>query len=237
MSRDADGVTDGENGQSIDVDTDELGHRILQALWEVGGQGLGTEVRDAMGGVDTGIFNYRIRNHLEPSGAVVSQQVETDENHLPPKELTLTDAGKEYLKQLDSTPHGDTGVSERLDELESEIESLRDENQELRDLNHELQEKLDRSNLSGAMEKLSELERDVESVQGNISDVEGAVQEIESRTVIQSGMVPAAINGGVVLGNTCKKLLEEELGEQRVEDKRQEVKSLLKDDGSLVGDG
>lgn len=235
MSQQGNGGSGTGNSGIVDVDTDGLGNRILLILEEEGGEALSTELRRAMGGVEKDRFNYRVRNHLEPAGVVVTRRVEAEDSQIPPKELTLTEEGQEYVEQLDSVDQGDAGLAERLNELEAEVETLRQKNRELREVNRELREGLDQASLNEAMEKVSRLESEVSSLQSTVNTVDQAVGEMQSDPVIESDIAPAAINGGVVLGNTCKKLLEEELGEDRVEEKRQEVKQLLRDDGSLVG--
>jgi chaperonin cofactor prefoldin len=219
MSTDADPV----------VATDELGRRILATLRDEGGKAESTDLRNDLGGVDRDRFNYRVREHLKPAGAVETQEVDADVTHLPPNELILTDVGREYLQQLDEEDGLERSVSDRVDQLEQRVDDLQRENQELQEQNRELREALERSNAAG-------LEDELQTFRANIDSLQARVRAVEENPVVASNVAPGAIDTGLILGNTCKKLLEQILDEKTVEQKRVEMKEGFQDDGHLLAE-
>lgn len=211
------------------VATDELGRRILATLRDEGGRVESTDLRNDLGGVDRDRFNYRVREHLKPAGAVETQEVDADVTHLPPNELILTDVGREYLQQLDEEDGLERSVSDRVDQLEQRVDDLQRENQELQEQNRELREALERSNAAG-------LEDELQTFRANIDSLQARVRAVEENPVVTSNVAPGAIDTGLILGNTCKKLLEQILDEETVEQKRVEMKEGFQDDGHLLAE-
>jgi chaperonin cofactor prefoldin len=211
------------------IATDELGRRILATLRDEGGKAESTDLRNDLGGVDRDRFNYRVREHLKPAGAVETQEVDADVTHLPPNELILTDIGRKYLQQLDEEDGLERSVSDRVDQLEQRVDDLQRENQELQEQNRELREALERSNAAG-------LEDELQTFRANIDSLQARVRAVEENPVVASNVAPGAIDTGLILGNTCKKLLEQILDEKTVEQKRVEMKEGFQDDGHLLAE-
>jgi chaperonin cofactor prefoldin len=211
------------------IATDELGRRILATLRDEGGKAESTDLRNDLGGVDRDRFNYRVREHLKPAGAVETQEVDADVTHLPPNELILTDIGRKYLQQLDEEDGLERSVSDRVDQLEQRVDDLQRENQELQEQNRELREALERSNAAG-------LEDELQTFRANIDSLQARVRAVEENPVVASNVAPGAIDTGLILGNTCKKLLEQILDEKTVEQKRVEMKEGFQDEGHLLAE-
>jgi DNA-binding transcriptional ArsR family regulator len=212
--------------EAASEDVDETGVEILRLLAQRSGKADAAELRQAMDGVSPDSFNYRRREHLVAHGLVETHQPEpSPEGRVPPKVLTLTERGEDFLDSV--VDAGPVTLEERLDQLEEQVEVVRRENRELREENRELREAIERRDGG-------DVETELQSIRADMDTLQSRLRMVEDHPVITSDISPAAINGGVVLGNTCKRLFESELGEQHVEQVRTEVKSELRENGSLV---
>lgn len=209
-------------------DVDELGVEILERLLETGGQADSSEVRDAMGGVDPDKFNYRRRKYLVPYGLVETEQPAGETaGPMPAQILTLTEFGREFLDAVDDREP--VSVEARIKEIESDIESLRRENEQLREENQNLRRAVEQGGVGGGG-----MGGELDSLQAEIDTLQDRLRSVETHPVVASDVSPALIDAGVVLGNTCKKVLESELGEERVEKVRSETSASFEDDGDLL---
>lgn len=213
--------------QDVAEDIDETSVEMLRLLFERGGEADASQLRDAMEGVSVDSFNYRRREHLVPHGLVETNQPEPyDDGRIPPKELVLTSRGEKYLEEMVDLEPSD--LDGRVERLEQKIEELEETNQELRDGNRELRRTIEQMDATAVMNELDRMKGDISSLQSRVSTV-------ESHPVVEADHSTTAVNVGLTLGNTCKKLLEEEFGEERVEEKRQMMETRLTEDGHLVG--
>jgi hypothetical protein len=210
------------------IATDELGRQILNALRAEGGRAESTTLRDDLGGVERDRFNYRVREHLKPAGAVKTQEMEDDSHHLPPNELILTDTGREYLEQLENEGDLEQSVANRVEELERRVDDLHRENQELREENNRLQRTIEQSGVG-------DIEAELRGVKSDITALQDQIQSVQQHPILSFDRSAGAINAGLILGNTCKKLLEQELGEDVVSEKQDELRADLKESGDLLG--
>lgn len=207
-------------------DVDDVGVEILRLLSQRGGQADASELRTGMEGVTPDSFNYRRREHLVPHGLVETFQPEpSPDGRVPAKVLTLTERGEVFLESvIDDAP---VTIDERLDQLEEQVGVLSREKQELREENRELREAIERRDAE-------DVENELELLRNDIDQLQSRLRGVENHPVIASDITLAAINGGTILGNTCKRLFESEIGKQRVEETQVQVKSDLQDDGSLI---
>lgn len=215
-----------------DIDTTAV--EILQLLYERGGEADASELRDAMDGVSVDSFNYRRREHLVPHGLIETHQPEPyEDGRTPPKELMLTSRGEDYLEEMVELEPSD--LDGRLEQLEQRVEELETANQELRDKNRELEQVVEQMDATAVMNELENVKQDITSARDDIRSLQTRVSDVESHPVVAADKSHTALNVGLTLGNACKKLLEEELGDERVEEKRQTMKTRLSEDGNLIG--
>jgi hypothetical protein len=220
--------------QDVAEDIDETSVEMLRLLFERGGEADASQLRDAMEGVSVDSFNYRRREHLVPHGLVETNQPEPyDDGRIPPKELVLTSRGEKYLEEMVDLEPSD--LDGRVERLEQKIEELEETNQELRDGNRELRRTIEQMDATAVMNELEGVKRDITGLRDDLSSLRNRVSTVESHPVVEADHSTTAVNVGLTLGNTCKKLLEEEVGEERVEEKRQMMETRLTEDGHLVG--
>ena len=146
---------------------------------------------------------------------------------MPAQILTLTEFGREFLDAVDDREP--VSVEARIEEIESDIESLRRENEQLREENQNLRRAVEQGGVGGGG-----MGGELDSLQAEIDTLQDRLRSVETHPVVASDVSPALIDAGVVLGNTCKKVLESELGEERVEKVRSETSASFEDDGDLL---
>lgn len=83
-------------------------------------------------GIERAQIHYRLNEYLEPHSLVATHQPEGDPGSVPPKEIRLTDDGRELIEELDTgTDSGSVGdrlerIEERVDALQSTVQDLAD---------------------------------------------------------------------------------------------------------------
>lgn len=216
------------------VEVDNLCEEILEGVAQHGGTATSTQVRKLLGIDSTTRFNYRIREKLVPEGLVETRQPDPSPGEFPPKEITLTDHGKDYLESLDSQGRFGDDLAARLERLEEQVDSLRQENRELREENEELKAVIEQSNVEQIIGRVRELTDDVDSLQARVSDWEGTLGDLQSDPVIENETARKNINTGLILGNALRELAVEEYGEDRVMDLVSEKQEKFGEEGELI---
>jgi len=218
------------------VELDQTGVDILRALVQHDGTATSTELRKFLGLDSTTKFNYRVREYLAPEGLIKTHQPEPEPGGFPPKEITLTEHGKEYLEGLDSGDRNSGGIADRLDRLEEQVEGLRQENQELREENQELKEMIEGSDVEMVTGRVQELTDDVDRLQAKMSNMQEAIGETQSHPLIQSRETAEGFDAMLVMMNASRRIIEDEIegGEERHEQERAEVQETLSERGRLL---
>ena len=205
---------------SSDTVTDDLGKKIVEALADNDGHAKSTTLRDDLGGVDKDRFNYRVREHLEPTGIVETRRITEDNTNIPPNELILTEDGEEYLHQLKKNNKIERNLSERVEQLEVQVSTLQEENQELRKQNQQLQSSVNQL-------EINNFQQEIQEIQNEINDLQIRVATIEQRPVIENEVTPHIIDTAIIAGSTSQQFLIDEFGEEQVENTRERmIKSL-----------
>jgi hypothetical protein len=208
-----------------ELELDQLAKQILVSLEEIGGESNSRELRGELNGVKHSPFNYRLTTYLEPLGLVETHQPEAKPGDIPPKEITLTESGRDFLENIDGALGN--GVEDRLAWAEEQIDMLKRENQELREKNRELEAALEQAGTT-------DIQGDLRNIKNRLDSMEDRIGKVEQDPAIQSNITSGLINAGVILGNTSKRLLIEELGEDRVLNIRDQVKAEMEEEGELI---
>jgi FtsZ-binding cell division protein ZapB len=210
-------------------DVDEIGVEMLERLSEMGGQADSSELRDAMGGIDPDKFNYRRRKYLVPYGLIETEQPAGETaGPMPAQILTLTDLGREFLDAVaDREP---ASIEGRIENIESEIERLQRENEQLREENQELRRAVEEGGGGGGIGP------ELQSLQAEVNSLQDRVRSVETHPIVASDTSAAVIDTGLILGNSCKRLLEDVLDEETVEETRLDVKSSFKEEDKLLSE-
>jgi hypothetical protein len=218
-------------GNLVEIDT--LGIEILKAIMAHDGTSDSTALREYLGLDGRSRFNYRIDEYLEPNGLVDTHQPDPKPGMYPPKEISITEAGKEYLEKVDEDGES-RGVVERLERLEEQVDGLRRENQELREQNAELTEAIAESNVDMVVSRVPELEGDVDALQSKVGNLQDALGDLNSDPVVGNDFAPTAINTGFLLGNVARELLVEQVGEDRVAEVLDKKQAKLESDDKVL---
>lgn len=222
-----------ETAELDELDIDKLGHQMLTALEAVGGESNSKLLRRELEDVEPSSFNYRLTTYLEPLGLVETHQPEVKPGNIPPKEITLTEKGKEFLNE---TPVGgdENDLRSRIEHLEDRVETLTQENQELRNTNEELKSALEQQSGGDMVGELERVRSDLNGLESQVSRVESDLNSVQNKAVVDTDIAANLINAAFVQANACKVLLREELTEEEVEQKVTEVKQRLSEKGELI---
>jgi DNA-binding PadR family transcriptional regulator len=109
----------------VSHDLDRKSQRILEAIYNHGGDAQTSEIMEYTGIEKNGIVHYRINEKLEPQGLVESHKVEDGDRPLGVKISSLTDAGNKVVGQIFEEGNGPTLMQE-MEMLRSEVEDLRE---------------------------------------------------------------------------------------------------------------
>lgn len=211
-----------------EIEMDQKALDILSALNNLDGEANTRELRDFLGEMNKGPFHYRLDEYLEPQNLVTTHLPESEPGEFPAMRVSITDVGSEFLEQVDHDTGSDSKITRRVERLEERIETLEQENQSLRETNQELQRAVDQSGVG-------DMQAELRDMKGQVSSLQDQIRSVRQHPVLAHDGAAGAINAGVILGNTCKKLLEEELGEDRVVEKQEEMQSVLSEDDDLIG--
>lgn len=220
------------------VELDQLGVEILKALVQHDGTATSTEIRKFLGLDSTTKFNYRVREYLAPEGLVETHQPEPEPGGFPPKEITLTEHGEEYLESIASGGRSSGGIADRLERLEEQVEGLRKENQALREENQELKELVEESDVEMVTGRVQELTADVDQLQAKMTNMQETIGEIQTHPLVESKETAEGFDTLLVMMNACRRVIEAEFedGEERLEQERSAVQETLSDRGRLFAD-
>ena len=218
-----------DDSEIDEIEMDQLALNVLSALDDLGGEANSREVRDFLGEMQRGVLHYRLDEHLVPQELVTTEVPDSEPGRFPAKILTITDRGKEYLKQVDHDGSTDSDITRRVEQLEGRINSLEQENQQLREQNRELQSALEQS---GAGEVADELR----GLQNSINSLQDRVRKVEQNPVVGDGNAAAVIDAAFIAGNAAQVLLKEEFGESTVENKQEELEQEFVEEGVLLTD-
>lgn len=225
-------MSDTDGGDLSELDIDRLGQQMLAKLDALGGESNSKELRGELDDVGHTPFNYRLTTYLEPLGLVETHQPDASPGNIPPKEITLTDAGKEFVESMSMRAGDDVGS--RLEQLEDRVETLQQENQELRETNRELKAAIDRQGMGELAGEVDSLRTEFSQLQNQLQAVKTDVNAVLNNPVIANDIAPTIINASFVLANTSKVLLQNQFDEEHIEEKRSEVKSQLQDKEELI---
>lgn len=105
-------------------DLDRKSERILEALYNHGGEAETGEIKEYTGIEKNGVVHYRINEKLEPAGLVASRTIEDGERRLGVKVTELTEEGKQAVERVLDDGDGPSLV-DRMEMLEADFEGLR----------------------------------------------------------------------------------------------------------------
>ena len=200
-----------------ELEIDALGKQMLSELADLGGESNSKKLREQLDGVEHSPFHYRLTAYLEPLGLVETHQPEAKPGDIPPKEITLTDDGTEFLEGVEDTVG--EGVEARLERLEQQLDTLQRENQELRSAIEQ----------SGA----GAVQDEIRGLRDEITSLQDRVRQIEQHPVIEKSNSPSVIDAALISGNTARVMLKDEYGEDTVIDTQEDVEQSLEENGSL----
>jgi len=222
-----------ESGAAL-VEVDNLCVEIMEGIAQHGGTATSTQLRKLLGVDSTTRFNYRVREKLVPEGLVETRQPDPSPGEFPPKEITLTDHGEDFLESLDSEGRFGDEIAARLERLEEQVDALRQENLELREENEELKTVIESSDVEQVVGRVQELTDDIDSLQATTSNLNDALGDLNSDPVIGNETAQKNINTGLILGNALRELAVEEHGEDRVMDLISEKQDKFANEGELI---
>ena len=157
-------------------DLDRKSKRILEALYNHGGEAETGEIKDYTGIDKNGVVHYRINEKLEPKGLVETRTVEDGDRSLGVKITTLTDDGKRVVEKVLDDGDGPSLV-DRVEFVESEFEALRDTVDNYEGHLHEAIEKSEEAEeaaaeIEAALDRVSALADDVAELRKRVEIVE-----------------------------------------------------------------
>jgi prefoldin subunit 5 len=217
---------------------DQLGIDILTALVDHDGEADSTALRKYLGLSDDSArsrFNYRVTEYLEPEGLIETHQPDPEPGKYPPKILMLTKEGQELLEDLNSES-ASSGIADRLQRLEEQVDGFRQENQKLREENRELKELIEESGVEAVTNRVTELTENVDRLQAKMSNMRDTIEETQTHPLIQSTETAEGFDTMLVTMNACRRIIEEEIkdGEERVKQERADVRETLSERGRLL---
>jgi len=213
------------------IEIDQLGIDILKALVDHDGKADSTALREYLGLDGRSRFNYRISEYLEPEGLIETTQPEPEPGMYPPKIISLTEGGKQYLDELNNDEDASRGIAERLERIEEQVDGLRKENQELREENQELRE----SDVSFVVDRVPELTGDVDELQSTVRNLQEALGEIQTHPVIENENAGPGLNEIIIMANACRRVIESEFehGDELIEEQSEIVREKANKAGAL----
>lgn len=183
---------------------DRLCVEVLKGLESHGGEATTSELRDVTSAERGYLILYRVDGKLEEEGYVESFQPDGGAGENPPREITLTDEGREVLKDIleaeSDSPHREIG--ERLESVEDQLESLQSRLGEIE--NDDMSQDVD-----------TDIQKQITAIADGVNDLESRVETIEENAIFNSEM-QAQLNSAIWMGSVAKDLLSEEFGEERV---------------------
>lgn len=111
----------------VSQDLDRKSKRVLEAIYQYGGEAEMSEIKEYTGIEKNGIILYRLNEKLGPKGLVETRKVDQGDGNLGVTVASLTESGTNAVGSvLDDGEMGPT-LSEQMNMLRSEVENLREE--------------------------------------------------------------------------------------------------------------
>lgn len=190
----------------------------LDELEEIDGRVETPDIKE-LTGIDRRHIHYRVKRHLEPEGLVDSNQpVGEAPGKTPPKQIELSTDGKQFVEVLDQERRPTSDIAERLDRLETQVESLRAENRDLR-------EQIESAEMADSS---SGTDADVDGLQEQIAQIAMELEELKDDPLFQDTKVRQQLDGARTTFGVFRDIAQEEFGEQRVREKFAEYEDGIK---------
>lgn len=151
-------------------DLDRKSKRVLEALFEYGGEADMGEIKEYTGIEKNGVVHYRLKKKLEPMGLVETEKANRGDGSLGVTVGRLTDEGEEIAVEAaegDSKP----SLAEQVTILKGEVENLHDRVELFEGFMDEFEDRL---------ERIEEQGRTVEEVEEVVEEYEGALEDHEA---------------------------------------------------------
>lgn len=206
------------NTDHAEIEVDQKALDILSALSDLDGEANTRELRDFLGEMNKGPFHYRLNEYLEPQELVTTYLPDSEPGEFPAKVVTLTETGVEYIEQVDKDISSDDNVKQRVEYLEERIESFEKQ--------IELIEKENKN--------IRERNKDLQVSQIQINTIAEKIDDIQEHPVISDDRSTEVVNRNYIIGETCKRILEQKIGESEFAQKQKNVRKNLDQNGSFV---
>lgn len=156
---------------------------------------------------------YRIDRYLEPHGLVETEQPVSEGGPAPPKRIWLTDDGREFISLLEDGLGNEiaTGAGERIARLEDHLEGLQSEIISLKETVDALEDGSVGGGQGGG-------DVDQDRVQQQISEIVMDLKEIREDPLLNDDNFRRQLDISRLGVLAFRDLLEDEFGEDRVED-------------------
>ncbi|CQH63703.1 uncharacterized protein HHUB_4161 (plasmid) [Halobacterium hubeiense] len=126
-------------------------------------------------GIDRPQIHYRLNEYLQPFGLVDTHQPAGENpGKVPPKELWLTEAGRDLVADLESQS-GDAGLGDRLSRLEEQMDALQST---VQDLDAE-------ASTDGNIEVAGDLADELDGLQEQIGSLAMQVEDLKEDAVFE----------------------------------------------------
>ena len=160
----------------VSHDLDRKSKRILEAVYNHGGEAESGEIKEYTGIDDNGKLHYRINKKLEPAGLVETRTIEDGDRRLGVKVTELTDDGQRVVGNIFDEDGGPT-LADRMEMLESDFEDLRESVLEYQGQTAEAIEKGERFEelaleAEAALDRIEVLDEHIEELRRRVDHVE-----------------------------------------------------------------
>lgn len=172
-------------------DLDRKSKRILEAIYNYGGEAETGQIKEYTGVEKNGVIHYRINEKLEPANLVETRKVENGDRPLGVKMTSLTDEGRQVVGKILDEGDGPS-LTKQMQMLREEVESLQDtvfnyEGKVLKASEHSTEALETARKLDEALDRFEEIEGEFEEIQRRfdhvtkqareLSDIEQGLQE------------------------------------------------------------
>jgi DNA-binding PadR family transcriptional regulator len=104
---------------------DTKSKRIMEAIYQLGGEAKAPEVKEYTGIEKDGVLHYRLNEKLEPNGYIEARKVDTDSGRYPVKLVELTEKGVEAVGVI-LEDGNDAPLADQVAHLSEEVKKLHD---------------------------------------------------------------------------------------------------------------